>query len=390
MPSQDLDFRLCLEGRAERLEIAQVRLTALAQMLRAFRWRSRLRENTALLLETAAAQPAVEEALLAVARRAKVEKQPPRHPVLRLAADVERLSKRVAALALKRLGPQSQADDLPQRLQRLELSVLTEPRLILPGRRWKTAQQVWPASHPDVQRVGRFAQVLEPLFKRPMQSSPQVPFTPDEVDALASVWEDGQAALDSLWARVERIDAAGTLTAYLRRRASSLPAQPPQTGAEHVVAGEFWNNFARGRLNELTQPAVAPITCTRAEQLEVVRWLVQRKTNDDARLSASNGLSDSRAGLLELAVELSTLSPRPRVGERSWLRLTERAQRAEAAAGEADYQKLHDNLRLFVGMLHRDHRSPPVYRPLATLPHEAVTGSTSLVDLISAMKDKME
>jgi len=392
----DASFRLRLEGRAERLEIARVRLTALAQMLRGLRWRARLRENTALLRETAAGQAAVEEALAVVARRAKAESWPQSSQVMRGAAEVEQLANRVAALALKRLGVKSRPEDLAQRLEHLELLVLAEPRLVLPGQRWKTAQQVLPPTHPDVQRAGRFAAVLEPLFKRPMQPSARMPFTLEELDGLAAAWPDGQRALAAVWTRVEKIDSAGTLTAFLRRRAINTPRHAPKNGAEQVLAAEFWSHFALGRLAELTQSPIAPVECAEPERFEVLRWLIARQTDVDARLPSSSTLADSRAGLMELAVELSSLPPRPRIGdpqgEAWWKRLTERAERAEQAVGAPDYQKLQDNLRLFLRVLQPPNKTPPVYRALATLPHPSVSNGsepTTLVQLVEAMRAKM-
>ena len=392
----DATFRRRLEGRAERLEVARLRLTALAQMLRALRWRSRLRENTALLRETAADQAAVEEALAVLLRRAKAEAWPAHSAVVRNAAEVERLSNRVAALALKRLGARCKLEDLSARLSHLELEVLSEPRLVLPGQRWKTAQQVLPLSHPDVQRAGCFASVLEALFKRPMPPSNPIPFTLDELDALTAAWPEGHQALAAVWTRVEKIDSAGTLTTYLRRRAQTTPMHPAKNGVELVLAAEFWSHFARGRLSELLATTVAPVGCTDAEVFEVLRWLIRRQSDLDARLPASDRLVDSRAGLMELAVELSSVPPRPRgtdvQGGAWWKRLAQRALRAEAALGEPDYQKLQDNLRLFLRVLEPPNKTPPVYRALDTLPHPRLTVGNApirLVDLVEAMRLKM-
>lgn len=389
-------FRVRLEGRAERLEVALIRLTALAQMLKAFRWRSRLRANTALLRETAADQLGVEEALRVIARRAKTESWPGGAQVVRTASEVERLSNRVASLALKRLGAQCRPEDLSQRLEHLELLVLAEPRLVLPGQRWKTAQQVLPVSHPDVQRAGRFADVLEPLFKRPASPSPRVPFTLVELNALASAWPEGQRALASVWTRVEKIDSAGTLAAFLRRRAQNTPMRAARNGPEQVLAAQFWSTFALGRLREMTTATIAPVGCADSEMFEVLHWLVRRETDADARLPASTLVSESRAGLIELAVELSSVPPRPRatdpVGDAWWRRLADRAQRAEQAIGEPDYQKLQDNLRLFLRVLQRPDKTPPVYRALDTLPHAPGgngTEASTLVELVAAMRVKM-
>ena len=59
---------------------------------------------------------------------------------------------------------------------------------------------------------------------------------------------------------------------------------------------------------------------------------------------------------------------------------------------DADYQKLEDNLRLFLRVLQRPDHTPPVYRALATLPHPTPTDPTeptTLVELVETMREKM-
>lgn len=384
-------FRLRLEGRAEKLDVAKLRLTALAQMLTSMRWKSRLRANTALLRETAADQGGVEEALTVVARRVKSEAWPASSDVVRAAAEVDRLSNRVSSLALRRLGVQCRPEDLSQRLEHLELVVLAEPRLVLPGQRWKTAQQVLPLTHPDVKRASDFAALLESLFKRPMQPSAKVPFSLQELDTLALAWPEGRAALTALWARVERVDSAGTLTAFLRRRASNMPMRAALNGAERVLAAEFWSHFAEGRLEELGQRLAAPVACAEGERFEVLRWLIQREANAQVRLPSSSSLTDARAGLIELAVELSAVPPVKSRTDAWWKKLRERAQRAGDAASDPDHQKLQDNLRLFLRVIQPPHKTP-VYRAVATLPHAVVSNgeeAATLVALVEAMKTKL-
>ena len=376
--------------------MARVRLTALKQMLTRMRWRSRLRENTALLRETAAAQGSVEEALRVVDRRAASELWPPTSEVMRCAAQVEKLCNQVAALALRRLGVTSKGEDLAARLERLELLVLTAPRLVLPGQRWTTAQEVLPVSLPEVQRVARFTAVLEPLFKRPMLASQRLPFSAAELDELASVWPPGRLALLTLWSRVARIDSAGTLTRFLRRRAGTTPTKPARNGAEVLLTAEFWSNFALARLKELTQARVEPIVPNDAELFEVLRWLLARQSNADARLPSSAVIGEARAGLLELAAELSSFPEKPQhgssLGDAWWKRLSERAHRAQSGAGQSDYQKLEDNLRLFLRVLQRPDNTPPIYRALATLPHPQANDEAApqtLVELVARMREKL-
>jgi hypothetical protein len=238
--------------------------------------------------------------------------------------------------------------------------------------------------------------VVEPLFKRPSLPAQALPFTPGELDALTEAWPLGQAALAALWTRVTRIDSAGTLTGFLRRRAGTTPKRPAQNGPEVLLAAEFWSRFALARLEELAQARVDPVTLDERELFEVVRWLVARQSNAEARLEASPVLPDARAGLLELAVELASIPSRPQASSHGtagwWRRLHERGLRAQPTAGQTDYQKVEDNLRLFLRVLQRPDNTPPVYRALATLPHaqtQVPPGTGTLVELVEAMREKL-
>jgi hypothetical protein len=391
----DESYRLRLEGRAEKLAVARVRLVALKQMLTAVRWRARLRDNTGMIRETAADQPAVEEALKVLARRSKAESWPATSSVVRCAAEVEALCGQVSTLALRRLGAQAQSESLAQRLERLEWVVLAGGRLGLPGQRWKTAQLLFQLSHPQVQQAAQFVQLLETLFKRPMQPSARLPFTSAELEQLRVAWPAGHQALSGAWARVARIDAGGTLAQFLRRRARSTPLHAPKNGAEVILAAEFWRSFALARLKELIGARVAPVSCADEEVFEVIRWLVQREGDPEARLAASERVGEARAGLFELAAELSALPAQPAsiAAEGWWRRLHARAERGQRAVGAPDFQKVQDNLRLFLRVLQQPDKTPPAYRVLATLPHRpAVDGSelSSLVELVAAMREKLQ
>jgi len=104
VPATEDEYRLRLEGRAELLEAARLRYRALVLMLRSLRWKSRLRKNASLLQETAAAQPAVDEALAAATKRAKAELWPSRAPMTRCLDEVWTLRAALTQVAQRRLS----------------------------------------------------------------------------------------------------------------------------------------------------------------------------------------------------------------------------------------------------------------------------------------------
>jgi hypothetical protein len=84
---------------------------------------------------------------------------------------------------------------------------------------------------------------------------------------------------------------------------------------------------------------------------ELLGWLVAREASTEARLAASEVLSEGRAGLLELAAELAALSHARPSGpwneEAAWVRLWTAAQRARSETGP-DVERLRESLRLFI------------------------------------------
>ncbi|MHB8876951.1 MAG: hypothetical protein ACYC8T_24915, partial [Myxococcaceae bacterium] len=189
----DDGYRLRLEGRAELLEAARLRYRALLTMLRALRWRARLRKNAALLRETAGAQGAVDEALESATRRAKAERWPARASMSRCLVEVAKLRAALSKVAARRLG--GAEPSLGAALSRLEALALAGPRKVRPGQRWAIALEVLPSSLPALRRCASFGARLEQLFGRPAGEGDTLPFDAAEAQALSSDWVEGEAAL---------------------------------------------------------------------------------------------------------------------------------------------------------------------------------------------------
>ncbi len=380
--SADDDYRVRLEGRAELLEVARLRFVALAQMLQSFRWRSRLRRNTALLRETAASAEQVDAAIDHLERKVRRERWSRRAAVVKLGEEVSQLWDETLLAARRRL-PQSEHLSMRQTLEQLELHVLAQPRLVLPGQRWQVAHELLPRSLPELQVVARFGAALEDLFKRPLQPLQPLPFRLADFEHLRRLWPDGDAALLAVWRRVASLDAAGTLTRFLRRRARRAPMRRANTGPELLLAAEFWRSFALARLKEAADARLAPLTCREDELFPVVAWQLARQ-EDPAATLFDPAVPPARAGLLELAHELS-VPPKRSGGALVWRKLAQAAARADQGAkDEADYARLRDNLSLFLRVVNRP-EVPPLYRQGRSFEPLVPTGA-SLSDLVEAIR----
>lgn len=323
-------------------------------MAKSLRWRSKLRQNTDLLRQTAEVQDEVDDVLEHAERRAVRERWPRSLELLRTVHALRKLSDALHVTARKRLGPEAEALSLADRLRALELKVLGERRVVLPGQRWSAALEVLPVQLPELQRVARFGAELEGLFKRPPVPLGRLPFSADEFDALEEHWTSGDEALVAVWTRVARIDAAGTLTRFLRKRSRRAPTRAPVSGPELLLHAEFWRDLAVRTLLESARQRVSPLEPRDAELFPLTRWMLRRDEDPAARLKHP-AFSDALAGVYELAFELSQGSPRKAPGE-VWDRLHARAERAQPAlsAGLSEALALRDNLQLFVRVLQRD------------------------------------
>ena len=387
-------YRVRLEGRAELLEATRLRYRALVPMLQAFRWRRRLLRDARLLREVARVQDEVDEALSAVERRVRLDGWSPDAEVVRCAREVSALRAELEAAVSRRLEVSSGELGLKGRLERLEVRLLTEPRLVLPGQRMSTAVAVLPESLPELRRAHAWSGTLEHLFNRPLTAGARLPFTLEELDALASGWAAGDAAVEAVWQRLASLDAAGTLVRYLRRRARRTPLKPPANGAQQLLHAEFWRSMAAFRLTEAIDARVGPLACRDGERFHVLRWLWQRERDEEARLEAREGLDEGRAGCFELAYEVASAPVRR--GAAQWERLSSRARRADAAQGTADWEALSDQLRLLVRVLDSPTAGAPralapVYRAEGRRPELPTPPSgeaATLEGLVSQLRDR--
>ena len=152
----DEDIRRRLEGRAEVLDAALARDTALESLLRARGWRRKLRARPGLVPEWLAQEPAVAEALERVKRRADAEGWLEDTPVLVGARELAARRTRLVTLVrgrLSELATVSGAPSLKADLPRLDTLVRGKASLSLsPGevlvfegqQKWEKSQHIPP------------------------------------------------------------------------------------------------------------------------------------------------------------------------------------------------------------------------------------------------------
>jgi hypothetical protein len=342
-------LRARLEDRADLLEATRLRYRALEKLLRAFFWQKRVRAHLELLREVALAQPEVDATLEAVSRRAVAEGWPRGSASMELLAEVKRLREDVAWAVARRLIAKQKPALLGEALLRLEEEVLEAGPLL--GRRlWAQAVEILPRNLPELRAACSAAEVLERVFKRPVPPG-VLPFDAAEADEVRRALPLAEKALESLWSRLDRFDATLRVSAFLEKRARSAPVHPPRSGPELLLHAAFWHDLARSRLKVLLEERLSPVVPREAEWPELLGWLVAREASTEARLGASEVLSEGRAGLLEVAGELAALSHARPVGpwneETAWVRLWKAAQRARTETGP-DQERLCESLRLFI------------------------------------------
>jgi hypothetical protein len=381
-------YRRRLEGRAELLAATRLRYRALVQLMGGLRWRSKLLRNVAVLRETATVQSEVEEALAYTEQRIAAEGWSARTAVVQATAEVRALLPQLQKKTLKRLGPRAPGS-LGEQLLALEALVAASPRVVLPGQRWSTATALLPLRLPELQAVARFGAALEAVFKRPLTPAARLPFSDAELARLEAAWPEGEAALQTAWQRLASSDLTGSMVRHVRKRATRMPRAVPVSGAEHLVACEFWRTFSLARLREVAAARVSPVVALDSELLPVVRWLLARENDALVRLGARPGsLSKARSGLFELAHELSGLSAQRSSISLVWERLRERAAQADAGPVDADVERLRDTLRLFLRVVGSD-PTPSIYRTAGTSPQALPPRDSPLLVLVGALERKV-
>ncbi len=366
-------LRARLEERAELLEATRMRYRALEKLLRAFFWKARVRAQLELLREVALAQPEVDATLEAVARRAQVEGWPRGSATMELLAEVKRLREALAKAVERRLIAKKKPALLGEALLKLEEEVLDAGPLL--GRRlWAQAVEMLPRNLAELRAVCTAAEVFERVFKRPVTEG-ALPFDAAEADEVRRALPVADTALEALWARLDRFDGTGRVRTFLEKRVRRAPVHPPRSGPELLLHAAFWHDLARARLKALLESRLSPVVPREEEWPELLEWLVAREGPAEARLGASEVLSEGRAGLLEVAAELAALSRARPVGpwneEAAWVRLWTAAQRARSETGP-DLERLRESLRLFI-RLRGQGQTParlfsPAREPLSPLP----------------------
>ena len=384
-------LRARLEDRADLLEAARLRYRALRGMLNAFFWRDRVRANLELLREVALAQPEVDATLAAVSRRAAAEGWPQSSSPLKLATEVHDLREAVSHAVKRRLAVEgTPPGSLGEALLRLEEQVLATGPLL--GRRaWARAVELLPRNLPELRAACAAAEVFERLFKRPTPEG-MLPFNSAEADALCRALPLGEAALLSLWERLERFDPSGRVHTFLQRRVRRAPLRAPRSGPELLLHAAFWHDVARARLAKLLEDRLAPVTPREAEVPGLLVWLALRESSSETRLAAGEAFSEGRAGLLELAADLAQLSRARPTGvwneEAAWVRLWAAAQRARNEAGP-DVERLREALLLFIRLRGQARTPARLFSPArATVPTgEVDTATKDLAGLVQAARD---
>ncbi|OJH33459.1 hypothetical protein [Cystobacter ferrugineus] len=351
-------LRARLEDRADLLEAARLRYRALRLMLRGFFWRDTLRSNLELLREVVRDQSEVDMTLASVCRRAAAEAWPKDSASMLLLAEVSQLHEALARLVARRLRTPTKPPVLADALLLLEEELLAEGPLL--GRRsWAQAVELLPRNLPELRAACAAAEIFERIFKRPVIEG-ALPFNAAEADEIRRALPLADTAKAALWSRVHRFDPSGRLTDFLEKRARRVPVRTPRSGPELFLHAVFWTDLANSRLRTLLDARFSPVRPLAQEWPELLGWLVEREVSPDVRLSASAVLSEGRAGLLEVAAELASLSHSRPVGawneEAAWARLERAARRAKGEQGP-DMDCLCDALHLFIRL--RGQRETP-------------------------------
>lgn len=370
-------LRARLEDRADLLEASRLRYRALRGLLNAFFWRDRLRVNLELLREVALAQAEVDATLAAVERRAAAEGWPRDLAPMKLLEEVRHLREEVARAVARRLAPGPPVDSLGAAMLRLEEQVLAATGPLLGRRAWARAVEILPRNLPELRAACAAAEVFERLFKRPIPEH-ALPFNAAEAEALCRALPVAEAALRALWERLERFDGEGRVRTFLQRRVRRAPVRAPRSGPELMLHAAFWHDVARARLGELLEARLSPVVAREAEVPELLVWLAAGEQSPEARLVARGGMSEGRAGLFELAAELTRLSQARPPGawneELAWARLGAAAVRAKDETGP-DVDRVREALQLFIRL--RGHARTParLFSPArAALPPGEVSG----------------
>ncbi len=353
-------------------------------MLRGFLWKERLRRDAELLRQTALAQDEVDQVLDSTARRAEAEGWPEDEPLTRCVHELLDLREELTRLTARRLHREDAQEPLGELFRVLE-ATLAGPRKILPGQKWATALEILSTSLPEIRRASALGDQLERLFNRPLDPGAPLSLDAEGVETLRKALPEMDAELQAIWRRVHQCDPTGGLLRFLQRRSRRAPLHAPTNGSEELLRAAFWYDLARARLKQLVDVKLNPLQVSDAELMDVLAWLARREGDPQARLAASEVLSEPRAGLLEVAHELwlgreleaetrrrSVQTSGTRWPPGYWDRLLASARRADGTPRPADLERVRASLLLFVRLLERVDLATAAPGPLPSGNLEAV------------------
>lgn len=369
--SAEAELRKTLEGAAEQLEAARLRLRALVPALKAWRWESRTRALADVLRSVARDDTVVRHASARALRRAAAERWP-KGPTRALVEET--------ATWLTAFDAALEGRGFPDAATLLR-AVVGVPRAVPLTERDDAAAEVLHPDDAELRTLAAFGSALEAVFSRPVERSKRLPFTEAELDALLTQWNAGRQALAIAWARVAAVDTSGGVERALRRRAKLVPkGSRGHAGPRVLVHATFWSDAAEARLQQVVEERFAPVKPKEHERVHCIRFLLQREGDGSARLPGEG----ARVALLMLAHEL-TAGPEGRAPLEGGKRLVQRwAESADALEGDDDWRRLRDALRaLTVRSFGRV--LPPLYRVGQT--PAAVSAPTRLADFFTTQRE---
>lgn len=333
----DEDLKRTLEGGADDLEAARLRLEALVPAIESWRWRTRVREVADIARAVVRSLPDLRPLVARARRRATSESW---SKSSKLRALVERVHAQLLAL------DEAVTSREYETLEALLVATVGLTRKVAIHERETAAAEVLDAEDPLVARLQRFSEEVAKVFGRPRGGARTVAFTYDDHERLRPVWRDGEDALAEAWARVAKVDSTGGVERWLRSRAGVAPRQSGRiklkTGPTVLAAAEFWRTHALALRTQYVSEHFAPLRVEDEEESEALKFVLARHADGAALLG-----DDARAALLMLAHELMGGAPGrvPLTGGvtrvREWAALADTLPR-----DDEDWVRLRESLRV--------------------------------------------
>lgn len=324
-------FRVRLEGGAETIEVAAVRLRALVSMLESLGWRDKLAANDDLLQAILHDHA---QLLTALQRARKLLKSDPTPSLEKLVERTEEQLRRAAVLLEKKVGAKELARGLE--LLRAEVAPVPEGE----GKLWRQARLLLDTE--QARSLRELSHALHPL-------------------AVARRWtkEDWTELLRLLPPLDERCAALWKVLPppveqRLLRRVSRPRPAPVLDAAYNLVSAESLRRDLHARIEKLLADAFGPLEPQPAEEYPLLRFLAE-----GGHVPQIAPLHRARA--LALAARLAEGPPQ---SDEQWRRLEGLAE--GIPDGSAEAVALVDNLTLFLRI--REHqKTGKAPRPPRTL-----------------------